>query len=120
MIMAARYDFSVAQDFSFFFMDASPAEIAFRRRLPIGYWCIVAASAFALIDELNQMFSPGHHPSLIICGTEGEVEAFSTPERRILIRAHRNRDVAGVGKLGSLLRSVAGASHLRSVHGLII
>jgi len=102
VIMAARYDFSVSQDFSFFFMDASPAEIAFRRRLPIGYWCIVAASAFALIDELNQMFSPGHHPSLIICGTEGEVEAFSTPERRILIRARRNRDVAGVGKLTGL------------------
>ena len=42
----------------------------FRWRPRLASWCVVAASAYALTDELHQVFSPGRHPSLIDCGID--------------------------------------------------
>ena len=42
----------------------------FRWRPRLASWCVVAASAYSLTDELHQVFSPGRHASLIDCGID--------------------------------------------------
>ena len=42
----------------------------FRWRPRLASWCLVAASAYALTDELHQVFSPGRHPSLTDCAID--------------------------------------------------
>ena len=42
----------------------------FRWQLRVASWCVVAAAAYSLTDELHQVFSPGRHPSLIDCGID--------------------------------------------------
>ena len=42
----------------------------FRWRPRLASWCVLAASAYSLTDELHQVFSPGRHASLIDCGID--------------------------------------------------
>jgi VanZ family protein len=42
----------------------------FRWRPHLAYWCVVAACAYSLTDELHQVFSPGRHASLIDSGID--------------------------------------------------
>lgn len=42
----------------------------YRWRPRLASWCVAAASAYSLTDELHQVFSPGRHASLIDCGID--------------------------------------------------
>src|SRR5260370_16307494 len=42
----------------------------FRWRPRLASWCVMAASAYSLTDELHQVFSPGRHASLIDSGID--------------------------------------------------
>jgi VanZ family protein len=49
----------------------------FRWRPRLASWCVVAASVYALTDELHQVFSPGRHPSLIDCAIDASGAAMA-------------------------------------------
>ena len=36
----------------------------------VAFWCMLAASAYSVTDELHQVFSPGRHARLIDCGID--------------------------------------------------
>jgi VanZ family protein len=56
--------------FDFFLYGSFGRKDGFHWRPRLASWCVVAASAYSLTDELHQVFSPGRHASLIDCGID--------------------------------------------------